>query len=434
MLRRQYRSLLPLSGTLCLLLLAGCGDLVGLGVGAQKVEPAQVNELTGALFVDVRTTEEFEQGHLPGSAHVPPEELHGYLHAARTRGDKPLVLVCRTDKRAGLAYPAARREGFDRVFVLEGGILAWQQQGLPMETGPAMPDDTPRTPPTRTLSRAQQFVAFMSGGVIKPTYMLLTLVVVWALRRAKALDLRLLFHGSLLFFVGEAFCAINYYFHRPGWVYSLDLLHGAGMVVMSALIPWGLFRLVDDRVLHFSNPDKGCVVQRLCGKCWKRDPVRCGPHDVMLLLVIAFALVSLMPLSSALRPTYLMTEVFGSAVEYGAPTANHLVELRLYPLLGSLLLFLAFGLLWGNARSIRRAEPVFFAGFGFMAYSMFRHLLINAYRDELWWSDFWEESTELILIASVGVLLIVFRRQLGLVRAPATDKVNEQELPAGETP
>jgi rhodanese-related sulfurtransferase len=418
------------STALCLACSTGCGEIVGVGVGVQRAEPSQVRgDLAEALLLDVRTGEEFDQGHIAGSVNVPPGGLDGYLRAVRNRGGRPVVIVCRSDYRAALAYPVVRSHGFDRVFVLDGGILRWQREQLPVQTGPAAADDLPRTPPARTLSWGQQLVAFLAGGVIKPTYMLLALVVAWALRRARAFDLRLLFHGVLWFFVGEAFCAVNYYFHGPGWVQPIDLLHGAGMVAMSALIPWGLFRLLDDRVLHFSTPDKACGVQRLCGRCWKRDAVRCGPHDVMLLLAPALALVALMPLSAELRPVSFVTEVFGSQVDYGLPTVNHFVELRVYPVVGSILLTAAFALLWGNARSIRRAEPVFFAGFGFMAYAAFRHLLVNAYRDELWWADFWEESTELLLVLFLGMLLVVFRRQLGLVagRGAADDAKNAGE-------
>ena len=414
-----------------LLVLTGCERVVVMSTGGEVVAPARLRgDLSDALLVDVRWPDEFEAGHIPGSVRVDPGDVNGFFHHARAEGDRVTVVICRSGYRAALAAPSARREGFTRAYILEGGLERWQSEGLPIERGKQGITSPLSKPMHVTLTRRQQFVAFMSGGVIKPTYMLLTLIVAFVLRRAKSPDLRLLFHGSLWFFIGEAFCALNYYLHTPGFSYPIDILHGAGMVVMSALIPWGLFRLIDDRVLHFSAPDKGCMVQRLCGRCWKRDPVRCGPHDIMLLLVIASALVSLMPLSAALRPANWETEVFGSTVEYGAPILNHIVELRLYPLLGTLVLLVAFALLWGNAKAIRRAEPVFFAGLGFVAYSSLRHLLINTYRDELYWSDFWEETTELMLIAFLGTLLIVFRRQLGLV----TDDKERKQEPAAELP
>jgi hypothetical protein len=198
------------------------------------------------------------------------------------------------------------------------------------------------------------------------------------------------------------------------------------MVAMSALLPWGLWRLVDDRVLRYDDPSHGCAVQRFCGRCWKREPVRCGVHDVMIPVVVGLAAMALMPLSAPLRPTMFTTEILGSAADYGEPILNHLVELRLYPLLGAALFLATLPLLVrGGPGSLRRAEPLFYAALGLTVYPLLRHLLVNAYRDALQWSDFWEELTELLLVVTVGLLLVVFRRQLGLSRAPAEPAAGE---------
>jgi hypothetical protein len=204
---------------------------------------------------------------------------------------------------------------------------------------------------------------------MKPVYLLLSFLLVRLLWRARATPLRLLRHGLLWFFVGETLCAVNFYLHRPGLLFPIELLHGLGMVAMSALVPWGLWRLLDDRVLRYDDPEAGCAVQRLCGRCWKREPVRCGLHDLMYPLVVALAVVALMPLTAPLRPTMFTTEIL-----------------------------------------------VFYAALGFTLYPLLRHLLANAYRDALYWSDFWEEATELVTIASLAALLVLFRRPLGLAR------------------
>ncbi|MFH2007465.1 MAG: hypothetical protein ABI333_12845 [bacterium] len=275
-----------------------------------------------------------------------------------------------------------------------------------------------QAPATRlTLTQGQQRVAFLSGGVIKPLYMLLTLLLLLFFWRSRATDLRLLWHGLLWFLVGETFCAVNYYFHSPGIVYPVDLLHGVGMVAMSALIPWGLYRLFDDRVMHFADPEQKCQAQRLCGRCWKRDDVACNPHRLMYFLVVALAAVSLMPLSKDLPDALIVTKVFGSDVDYGAPLVNHLVELRLYPILGAVGFGMTLLLLLGGPKSVRRAEPVFFVSLGLLSYSMLRFLLISTFGDTLWWSDFWEETTELCMVIALGMLLVLFRERLE-IRAP----------------
>ena len=81
-------------------------------------------------LIDVRTPEEFAQGHLEGAINVPldgfdPAALPDPQGAAR-------VLYCRSDRRSGIAAgQLATASGRDAVH-LEGGILAWEDAGLPV--------------------------------------------------------------------------------------------------------------------------------------------------------------------------------------------------------------------------------------------------------------------------------------------------------------
>ncbi len=411
------------------LALSGCGRLVATAVGARLVEPSSVGALGEAQAIDLRDAAEYEAGHLPGALNVPVLALDGYLFRAAARTQRPLVLVCAHGIDAALSVPTARLHGEDDVFALAGGMEGWRRAGLAVAAGPSPPLGVDASMPVRTFTRAQQLVACASGCLLKPIYLALALALLRGLRRAASTPLRLLWHGMLWFFLGELLCAANFYLHRPGLTFPIELLHGVGMVAMSALIPWGLWRLLDERVLRFNERDQGCALQRLCGRCWKRDPVRCGMHDLGYALVLGLLAVSLMPLTAPLRPTMFRTEVFGSMVEYGEPIVNHLVELRLYPVLAALLFLATLVLMRGGPGSLRRAEPVFFAAFGLMFYPVLRHLLANAFRESLYWSDFWEELTELIMVSTVATLLLVFRRQLGLVKEPEAPTATSQPSP-----
>jgi rhodanese-related sulfurtransferase len=395
------------------LALSGCGRVLDLAVGARLVAPPDVGAPGAVEAIDLRDPAEYGAGHLPGAVNVAPLALDGYL--ARTpRTGRTTLLVCAHGVNAALAAPTARLHR-DDVRVLDGGMVAWRRAGRVEEAGPPRPLGVETTIVSRPLTTAQQVVAFSSGGVMKPVYLFLTFLLLRLLWRARATPLRLLWHGLLWFFAGELLCAVNFYAHRPGLVFPIELLHGAGMVAMSALVPWGLWRLLDDRVLHYDDAEHGCAVQRLCGRCWKRDPVHCGIHDLMFPVVVALVALALMPLTAPLRPTMFATDIFGQAADYGEPIWNHLVELRLYPVLGAALLLATLpAVVRGGPGSLRRWEPLFYAGLGFALYPAFRHVLVNTYRDALWWSDFFEELTELLTIASVGLVLLVFRRQLGL--------------------
>jgi len=402
--------LVPLIGALAL---SGCQALVSAAVDARLVDPSPEG-VAEAQAIDLRGPAEYEAGHLPGALNVPALGLDGYLARVRDPAGRPLLLVCTDGLEAVLAAPTAQLYR-DDVRVLAGGMEGWRRAGLAVEPGPSPPLGAETSIPVRAFTRFQQLVAFASGGVMKPIYLLLAFWLLRLLRRATAAPLRLLWHGLAWFFAGELLCAANFYLHQPGPLFPIELLHGLGMVAMSALVPWGLWRLLEDRVLHYDDPGHGCAVQRFCGRCWKRDPVRCGLHDLMIPLVIGLAAVALMPLTAPLRPTMFRTEVLGSVADYGEPILNHLVELRLYPVIGALLFLATLPfLLRGGPGSLRRLEPVFYAALGFTIYPVLRHLLVSGYRERLYWADFWEELTELLLVSTLGLLLVTFRRQLGL--------------------
>ena len=82
------------------------------------------------MLIDVRTAEEFLQGHIAGAINVPVDRLDP-LHLPGS-GAREVVLYCRSDRRSGIA---ARRyvEALGRPMRhLAGGILAWQEAGEPV--------------------------------------------------------------------------------------------------------------------------------------------------------------------------------------------------------------------------------------------------------------------------------------------------------------
>ena len=77
-------------------------------------------------IIDVRQPDEFHgEGQLPGAELVPL----GSLGAAMRDWDRaePLLLVCRSGKRSGLACDALVSAGFASVHNLDGGMLAWRE-------------------------------------------------------------------------------------------------------------------------------------------------------------------------------------------------------------------------------------------------------------------------------------------------------------------
>ncbi|HOX45474.1 MAG TPA: hypothetical protein PK668_17890 [Myxococcota bacterium] len=273
-------------------------------------------------------------------------------------------------------------------------------------------------PTPLALSFWDQLAWTVSGLGIKPTYMLLALALaVIPLRGVRDRDLRLLRWGLWGFFVGEAFCAVNAML--PGGESDLvDLGHVAGMLVMWSLFPWALFRILDDRALRFTDPEAPCALVRLCRRCWKKEPVTCGLHRLMLFTAPVLAVVSLLPLAAPLLTLDLSVDVFGSHLLYQVTPFQALTVDRVLPLVGAAGFLLATGCLLAGRRGLRWAELGFFAAFGFFGFGLMRFGLLRVFREVPMWADFWEELLELFTIVGIGVGLWLFRRQLGVFGQP----------------
>jgi hydroxyacylglutathione hydrolase/adenylyltransferase/sulfurtransferase len=97
------------------------------------VTPEEVAELQrrgNAALVDVREDYEWDAGRIPGARHVALSELSA--RAGSIPHDTPVVFVCRVGARSTMAAHAFRRAGYD-AYSLDGGMVAWAAQGLPME-------------------------------------------------------------------------------------------------------------------------------------------------------------------------------------------------------------------------------------------------------------------------------------------------------------
>jgi rhodanese-related sulfurtransferase len=89
--------------------------------------------LENALVVDVREPWEYAEGHLPGAVNIPLSTLPARL--AELPQDRPILLVCNSGSRSGVAADFLVQQGFpgEKVYNLEGGTYAWMASGLPVE-------------------------------------------------------------------------------------------------------------------------------------------------------------------------------------------------------------------------------------------------------------------------------------------------------------
>jgi len=108
--------------------------------GYGTVQPAGLTALVNrdnALVVDLRPIGDFEKGHIPGSKNVQMSQFDPESKQLVSARALPVVLVCKAGQTAGGAAKRLHKAGFERVYVLDGGIGGWQQAGLPLAKGRA---------------------------------------------------------------------------------------------------------------------------------------------------------------------------------------------------------------------------------------------------------------------------------------------------------
>lgn len=102
------------------------------------IAQATIPELTAAIAVgsarviDVREQFEYSDGHVAGSVWLPMSTVPSNID--EFRGDSPAYVICRTGNRSGQVVMWLARQGIEAINV-HGGIVAWQQAGLPIVTG-----------------------------------------------------------------------------------------------------------------------------------------------------------------------------------------------------------------------------------------------------------------------------------------------------------
>lgn len=104
----------------------------------QEIDPQGAwDSMSGPVQVlDVREAGEFEAGRLPGAINIPRGILEFRIGEVQefARKDQPILIYCRTGGRAALAAVQLSRIGYSNIKSITGGIMAWQNANLPLET------------------------------------------------------------------------------------------------------------------------------------------------------------------------------------------------------------------------------------------------------------------------------------------------------------
>lgn len=118
-----------------LLLLSGSGACMA---GVTDIQPTELMQRIktnqAGLILDVRTPEEYAEGHIPGAINIPHDQLGSRHQEIAAYKNKDIVLYCRSGRRVGVAADILQAAGFSKLLHLAGDMGNWRLNGnLPIK-------------------------------------------------------------------------------------------------------------------------------------------------------------------------------------------------------------------------------------------------------------------------------------------------------------
>jgi molybdopterin/thiamine biosynthesis adenylyltransferase/rhodanese-related sulfurtransferase len=106
-----------------------------------EVDPAAAREqaAAGAVLIDVRETDEWAAGHIPGARHVPKSHLESRIEGAAPDRSQPVILYCASGNRSAWAARTLLEDlGYEHVESMTGGFTLWKDRGYEVEVPRSM--------------------------------------------------------------------------------------------------------------------------------------------------------------------------------------------------------------------------------------------------------------------------------------------------------
>lgn len=105
--------------------------------GGNKISSSDLTRLSNkssAMVIDLRTSEEFEVGYIANSINMPHDNFDKYSHQISSDLDKPIILICSMGRQSANIGEKLKNMKYTNINILSGGIMTWQQEGLPLIT------------------------------------------------------------------------------------------------------------------------------------------------------------------------------------------------------------------------------------------------------------------------------------------------------------
>jgi sulfur-carrier protein adenylyltransferase/sulfurtransferase len=95
----------------------------------EEVDAREAQELDGAVWVDVRRHDEWDEGYIPGAFHIPRGSLESRIESRVPDRSVPVVLYCASGERSAFAAKTLAELGYERPVSLAGGFTDWKRNG-----------------------------------------------------------------------------------------------------------------------------------------------------------------------------------------------------------------------------------------------------------------------------------------------------------------
>jgi rhodanese-related sulfurtransferase len=127
-----------LAGGLLLMTLVVLGyEIRQRGATAFAIAPSEAIRMVnaGAALVDLRSPNQFKDGHIAGAKNLPGDQIADDPKALERLAAKKVVLYCGDGATTAAAQRTLARAGAKDVYSLRGGLAAWAQENLPVVKG-----------------------------------------------------------------------------------------------------------------------------------------------------------------------------------------------------------------------------------------------------------------------------------------------------------
>jgi sulfur-carrier protein adenylyltransferase/sulfurtransferase len=95
----------------------------------EEVDARAAEGIDGAVWVDVRRHDEWDEGRIPGAVHIPRGSLESRIESRVPDHATPVVLYCASGERSALAAKTLTELGYEQVVSLTGGFTDWKRNG-----------------------------------------------------------------------------------------------------------------------------------------------------------------------------------------------------------------------------------------------------------------------------------------------------------------